>query len=132
MKTIDTHGTFEEAILDSTPTVRSIAQSLRDLILEIYPHAYEVPWPKQRIAGYGVGPKKMTEHFCYIGAQSKWVNLGFYYGAELPDPENLMEGTGKKLRHVKVKDQAQVGKAAIRELIQLSIEERKRTLGIAS
>ena len=38
----------------------------------------EVPWPKMRMASYGVGPKKKTEHFCYISAQKDDVNLGFY------------------------------------------------------
>ncbi|HWG91934.1 MAG TPA: DUF1801 domain-containing protein [Candidatus Thermoplasmatota archaeon] len=51
---------------------------------------------------------------CYSGAQpllyladySKHVNLGFYQGAHLPDPEGLLEGTGKNLRHVKLRSVA--------------------------
>ena len=77
MKTINTHGTFEDAIGDSSSEVQSIARRLRELIIKIYPGVVEVPWPKQRLVGYGVGPKKMSEHFCYIGAQSTRVNLGF-------------------------------------------------------
>jgi hypothetical protein len=30
------------------------------------PDVVEVPWPRQRVIGYGVGPKKMSEHFCYV------------------------------------------------------------------
>jgi len=81
MKSIETHGAFEQAISDSSPQVQEIARALRGLITDIYPEVVEVPWPKQRIVGYGVGPKKMTEHFCYIGTFSKHVNLGFYYGS---------------------------------------------------
>ena len=62
----------------------------------------EVPWPRQRVVGYGVGPKKMSEHFCYLAAHNDHVNLGFKYGAALPDPEGLLEGPGKLMRHVKV------------------------------
>ena len=89
-----------------------------------------MPWPNQKIIGYGVGPKKMSEHFCYIAAQRAYVNLGFYYGAVLPDPEGLLEGTGKKLRHIKVKDVEVVAQLALREMIQESLDERKRTLGL--
>ncbi len=131
MKTIDTHGAFEDAIGGSSPEVQSIARCLRELIIEIYPGVVEVPWPKQRLVGYGVGPKKMSDHFCYIGAQSTRVNLGFFYGAELSDPEGLMEGTGKRLRHVKVHGVEQAEQTSIRDLVQLSIKERKEALGIA-
>jgi hypothetical protein len=57
------------------------------------------------------------------------VNLGFYYGAQLLDPEDLLEGTGKKLRHVKVREIAEVDRPALRELLQLALEERKDFLG---
>jgi hypothetical protein len=100
------------------------------LIIDLYPEVVEVPWPKQMIIGYGVGPKKMSEHFCYIGAHREHVNLGFYYGAELPDPEGLLEGTGKKLRHIKVRKIEEVAQPALRQMIKSSLEERKKALGM--
>ena len=90
----------------------------------------KVPWPKQKIIGYGVGPKKMSEHFCYIGAFSEHVNLGFYYGAHLPDPQGLLEGTGKKLRHIKVREVEEVAQPALDQLLQSSLEEREKALGM--
>lgn len=129
MKTVDTHGSFDDAISGSSSQMKIIARALRELILDVYPDVVEVPWPKQRIVGYGVGPKKMSEHFCYIGVHRNHVNLGFYYGAELSDPEGLLEGTGKKLRHIKVRDDEAVGQPALRRLVQLSLAERKTALG---
>lgn len=81
MKTVDTHGTFDEAITGTSSQVEAIARQLRALIIEIYPEVVEVPWPNQKIIGYGIGPKKMSEHFCYIAAQREYANLRFYYGA---------------------------------------------------
>ena len=130
MKTIETHGTFEDVIDGSNPEVQAISRYLRQLIIEIYPEVIEVPWPKQRIAGYGVGPKKMSEHFCYIGTQSNRVNLGFFYGADLSHQKGLLEGTGKNLRHVKVKSLEQAEQASVRDLIELSIQERVSVLGL--
>ena len=130
MKTIETHGSFDEAISGSSAQVQEIARRLRQLILDVYPDVVEVPWRKQRIIGYGVGPKKMSEHFCYIAAYKVHVNLGFYRGAGLPDPEGLMEGTGKELRHVKVRDPSEVEQPALRQLVQLSLEERQVALGM--
>jgi len=128
MKTDDSHGTFEEALSGSSSHVREIAEGLRSLIIDVYPEVVEVPWPKQKIIGYGVGPKKMSEHFCYIGSYRAHVNLGFYYGAELPDPQGLLEGTGKNLRHAKVRNKESADQPALRDLLQASLEERKEKL----
>jgi hypothetical protein len=88
MKTVNTHGSFDEALSGSSSHVKEIAKRLRKLIIDLYPDVVKVPWPNQKIIGYRVGPKKMSEHYCYIGAQREFVNLGFYYGAELPDPKD--------------------------------------------
>jgi hypothetical protein len=129
MKTIETHGTFEEAIGEATEDVQALARDVRALIADIYPQVTEVPWPRQQITGYGLGPKKMSEHFCYIGAHAAHVNLGFNYGADLPDPEGLLEGTGKKFRHIKITQIEQIRQAGLRQLIIAAIEERERALG---
>lgn len=132
METVDTHGTFEQALSGSSEQVKEIAERLRALIIEVYPGVVEVPWPKQKIIGYGVGPKKMSQHFCYIGAFKAHVNLGFYYGAELADPMVLLEGTGKKLRHIKVKSSGEVDNPALREILEASLEERKDALELGT
>jgi hypothetical protein len=41
--------------------------------------------------------------FGYVNAFTAHVNVGFFHGASLPDPERLLEGTGKYLRHVKLR-----------------------------
>jgi hypothetical protein len=84
MKTVDTHGSFDEALSTSSSQVQEIADGLRKLIIEVYPDVVEVPWPKQKIIGYGVGPKKMSEHFYYIGAFKEHVNLGFFTVPRFP------------------------------------------------
>ena len=128
MKTIDTYGSFEDAMSEANDLVKAITDQLRQLILDVYPDAIELPWPKQHIASYGVGPKKMTEHFCYIGVQRNYVNLGFYYGAQLSDPEQLLEGTGNNLMHIKIKTVHDVDRPSIRQMIEQSLAERQQAL----
>jgi hypothetical protein len=130
MQSIETHGTFEEAIARSGAQARELARAVRERIAGLYPQAVEVPWPKQQVVGYGVGPKKMTEHFCYIGAFKNHVNLGFNYGADLPDPEHLLEGSGKKFRHVKIDSAEKVKLPAVRRLVEAAVENRLTALDI--
>jgi hypothetical protein len=72
----------------------------------------------------------MTEHFCYIGAFKNHVNLGFNYGADLPDPEHLLEGSGKKFRHVKIDSAEKVKLPAVRRLVEAAVENRLTALDI--
>ena len=131
MKTVDAYGTFDEAIAASRPEAQDLARALRRLVAAVYPDVTEVPWPNQQVIGYGIGPKKMTEHFCYIGAHGGHINLGFNYGADLPDPEGLLEGAGKKFRHVKVRRVDEAQQPGLRDLIEAAIRERERALGRA-
>lgn len=124
MRTIDSYGTFDQIVAAADPHVGELAAGLRELISDVYPAVVEVPWPRQNVIGYGVGPKKMSEHFCYIAVQKEYVNLGFYYGAELPDPDGVLEGPGKLLRHIKIRDRSDIERPALRRLLELAKTHR--------
>src|SRR5688572_26140156 len=55
--------------------------------------------------------------FAYVNAFTAHVNVGFFHGAELPDPNGLLEGTGKFMRHVKIRPEGEVDGAALSKLI---------------
>lgn len=52
----------------------------------------------------------------YLADYSKHVNLGFLFGARLADPDGLLEGTGKSLRHVKLRSKDDLSPALARLL----------------
>jgi hypothetical protein len=64
--------------------------------------------------------------FGYVNAFTAHVNVGFFRGAELTDPERLLEGTGKFMRHVKLKPGCNVNAAALRKLIDIAYTDMKR------
>ncbi len=124
MRTIDDYGTFEDAVIKAGAHARELAYQVRTLVAAVMPKVVEVPWPRMRMASYGVGPKKKSEHFCYISAQKNDVNLGFYFGAELPDPDGLLQGTGKLLRHVKIREPNAIRSRALRRLLKAASTHR--------
>jgi hypothetical protein len=65
----------------------------------------------------------------YVAPQTRHVNLGLYHGASVVDPTGLLEGTGKRLRHVKIRSLAEATAAPLRRLIAQAIAERRETLG---
>lgn len=56
--------------------------------------------------------------FGYVNAFTAHVNVGFFLGAYLPDPHGLLEGTGKSMRHVKIRPGTKINEEALAELIQ--------------
>jgi len=55
--------------------------------------------------------------FAYVNAFTAHVNVGFFRGADLPDPQGLLEGTGKVMRHVKLRPGVAVDATALTALI---------------
>lgn len=121
----ESHGTFEDVLAAAEGPLPEVCTRLRKVIGGLHKGYVEVCWPKQKIASYGVGPKKMTEHYAYIAVFKAHCNLGFYHGAGLPDPKGLLEGTGKNLRHVKLRDLASCRSPAIKALLKAAIADRQ-------
>src|SRR5678810_937423 len=104
-------GTFEELLAGVGPDLAAIARRLRAMIRAVDKDTVETVRLGDHAATYGVGPKKMTDGYAYIMPMRGYVNLGFYQGAALADPQRLLEGTGKGLRHIKIRSLAEVDRA---------------------
>jgi hypothetical protein len=66
--------------------------------------------------------------FAYVNAFKAHVNVGFFRGAEIADPEGLLEGTGKFMRHVKLRPDCDVDTAALMKLIETAYTDMKERL----
>ena len=120
-------GTFEDLLEITEEGLRPIVTALREVVYEAGPDTCEVVRLGDRAATYGVGPRKMIDGYAYILPYKRWVNLGFYPGVELADPEGLLEGTGAKMRHVKIRSVEEAGRAEVRVLVEGALERRKAT-----
>lgn len=63
--------------------------------------------------------------FGYVNVFTSHVNVGFFHGAALPDPAGLLEGSGKFMRHVKLKAGTARDSAALRQLIEAAYSDIK-------
>jgi hypothetical protein len=129
MKTIARLGTFDDILAAASEDVRQICRSLRTLICELHPDCIEVSRPGEPSAAYGFGEKKMSEAYAYIMPQKTYVNLGFYHGVNIAEANPKLEGTGAKLRHIKVQDLESAKSPEIRKALLDSIAERRAALG---
>lgn len=58
--------------------------------------------------------------FAYVNAFTAHAAVGFFHGSSLPDPAGLLEGSGKRMRHVKLRPGAEVDEDALRALIEVA------------
>lgn len=68
--------------------------------------------------------------FAYVNAFKAHVNVGFFRGAEIPDPQHLLKGTGKYMRHVKLRPENQVDAVALMKLIETAYIDMKQRLKV--
>lgn len=111
---------FDDFMAVYTPEVRDIARNVRLLILSAMPAAIEQVDPPSKIIGYGFD-RTYAGLVCAIAPFTAHVNLMFSRGVELPDPAGLLEGTGKRARHVKLKAPADVDNPALRLLLETAV-----------
>lgn len=64
--------------------------------------------------------------FAYVNAFKEHVNVGFFRGAEIADPERLLVGTGKYMRHVKLRPDRPVDASALVQLIEIAYLDMQR------
>ena len=68
--------------------------------------------------------------FAYVNAFTAHVNVGFFRGAEIADPARLLEGTGKFMRHVKLRPETDLDTAALTKLIDTAYIDMKGRLRV--
>ena len=110
----------EDFLASYSGEVRAIALRTRALVLAAFSDAIEQLDIPARIVGYGV-TRTYAGLVCAIAPQRTYVNLMFARGTTLPDPELLLEGTGKRARHVKLRSADDVDRPAVRMLLDAAI-----------
>ncbi|MGC0142074.1 DUF1801 domain-containing protein [Pseudactinotalea sp. Z1732] len=106
--------------------VREIVNRLRTLVVNAVPDGIEEADPAAKLLGYTFKPGTYKYLIAAIAPQTRHVNLMFASGAELAeeDTEGLLEGTGKRARHIKFHTPADVDRAGVVDLLS---EAARRT-----
>ena len=100
-----------------SPEVRELSLKARAAVKQTVPRATEKVYPGWRIIAFHCGAGRRGQ-FCAVSPQRERVHLYFMRGTDLPDPQHLLEGTGKGMRHIKVTRAGQLKSAALKKLIR--------------
>lgn len=114
-------GTADEVFSAVGDLSRSLMLALRRTIAALDPQAVEVPSPREKLIWWGTGPRKMSDGYIYMVGFRAHANLGFFRGADLPDPKGLLTGPGKKMRHVRLTSVTDIECPDVLRLIEAAI-----------
>ena len=95
-------GTFEK-VAAAPPACSDLSVAVRAAVAEIHPDVVEIASRRERSVWWGWGPGRVREGYAYVIPHARHVTLGFFQGVSPPGPEGVLEGTGKALRHVKLR-----------------------------
>jgi hypothetical protein len=106
------------------PHISRLALAMREAVLEEAPEAIESISKGYAVAiGFSFTGKPLKDGFCHIAIYSTHVNLGFNRGAQLPDPNKVLEGSGKIIRHITIHNQEDLNRPYLRRYLQAAIEQ---------
>ncbi len=97
--------------------IRELALQARECVAKAVPKAEQKVYVGWRTIGFNLDGS-MASQFCAVGPQKKYVNIYLMRGTELDDPNGLLEGSGKKMRHVKIREAKDLKTAALKALIK--------------
>jgi hypothetical protein len=110
-----------DSYVDAKPAeLRDVAEKLRKLIKKT------VKGTKESVNPWKIPTFESNGPMCFFTVGKYHVTFGFLRGTSLPDPAGLLEGTGKNLRHVKLRTAEDVSEPALKKLIDAAARLNKK------
>ena len=107
---------YDEFFARYSPNMQAISRNLRAMVKGAMPEANEVLVDRHNHIAYDYGASPASR-VVYICPMTDYVRLGFMYGTYLADPEQLLIGEGRRLRHVKIRSLEEAGRPALKSLV---------------
>jgi hypothetical protein len=109
------------------PGITQLALAVRRLVLEEAPASTELIYDAYNAVATGYSfTGRPSDAFVHIAVYAHWVNLGFNWGVDLPDPEGVLEGSGRRIRHIRISQLADLEKPMVRRLVKAAAARAER------
>ncbi len=100
----------------------TLFKDLRNYVLSLYPESNELLYHTHALTTTFSISEKLGDSFCIIPIYSKHLNLGFNKGTLLNDPHQLLQGTGKLMRHIPIHAPEDYRNEQVKTLIKAAID----------
>lgn len=111
------HPDFERILSDKPPPIQVLYRETRQLVLQACPTCNELLYHTHALSSVYSLSDRLKHAFCHIPVYSNHINLGFNSGSDLDDPDGILSGTGKKIRHISIRESSDLSHPAIARLL---------------
>jgi hypothetical protein len=103
-------------------SIQKLALEVRAYLLTIEPRATEIIYDAYNAVSTGYSlTGRLKECYCHVAVYAKHVNLGFNRGADLDDPQKILQGTGSQVRHVTIRVKTDLTTTYLKGLVRAAI-----------
>ena len=114
---------LDRIIAKQPPAMAKLTREVLAKIRPRFPGAVELVYDKKRSLVIGFCPDDRASNVINsIATYSKWINLYFFAGDALPDPEGLLRGTGSIVRSIRITDAADLDRPAVKALMAAALK----------
>ena len=126
----DIHPSFHFFLSQKNRELEELYKQLRAFIYDIVPDSNEILYHTHALTSVYSVSLKPSNGFCHIPIYTNHLNLGFNKGTILSDPHNLLQGTGKLIRHIPIQSEEDFRRKEVDLLIRsahtLALEDMER------
>jgi hypothetical protein len=109
---------LEKMIVRRSPEMAKLTKAVLAKLRPRFPGAVELVYDKKRGLVIGFCPDERASNVINsIGVYSKWINLYFFEGDTLPDPDGLLQGSGHTVRNIRITSAADLDRPAVKALM---------------
>ena len=109
---------LDRIIAKQPPEMAKLMKAVLAKLRPRFPGAVEMVYDKKRGMVVGFCPDERASNVINsVGVYSKWINLFFFEGDTLPDPEGLLQGDGSIVRHIRLTSADDLDRPAIKALM---------------
>jgi hypothetical protein len=97
-------------------------RAVREHLVELFPRGYELVYDNYNALVFGFSPTGRTsDALVSVAAYPRWVTLFFLSGADLPDPQRVLQGSGSRVRSVRLAPPSVLHSAPVQELLRVVV-----------
>jgi hypothetical protein len=109
-------------VRDENPELRKVVRGLQSFVKGT------VPGVRETVNAWGIPTFEAEGPFCFYMVGKNHVTFGFHFGTSLEDPEGLLEGTGKNIRHVKLRTAKDLERKGLKGLVLAAFRLKGKAL----
>jgi hypothetical protein len=113
--------------------IRELALAVRSVVLAEMAPCHENIYDAYNAVALGYGPTdRVGDGICHVAVYAKHVNLGFNRGSQMDDPEHILQGSGRWIRHITIKSPADLARPEIRKYLRRARELARANIRLHS